>query len=70
MAARKAPQPPPPPMYRVLEMLERLGGGFHQVGDIVMTDQLHATSIGILMERGVIMPWLDPEQIAALPEYA
>ena len=61
----------PQPMYRVLELLENaLDGGFHRPGDILQAEQLRPESIGILLERGIIMPHLDPAQIAALPEYA
>jgi hypothetical protein len=68
---RKTPLTPPQPMYRVLATLERRDGlGFHQVGTILQADQLHAASIGILMEHGIIMPHLDPAVIAALPAYA
>lgn len=69
MAARKTP--PPQPMYRVLATLENArDGGFYVAGDILQTEQLRPTSIGILMERGVIMPHLDPAMVDALPEYA
>ncbi len=58
-------------MYRVLATLERRDGtGVHHVGDILPADQLHPASISILMERTIIMPWLDPDVIAALPAYA
>lgn len=57
-------------MYRVLETLEDGDGGFRRPGAILQNDQLRPASISILMERGVIMPWLDPAAIAALPEYA
>jgi hypothetical protein len=71
MAARIAPPPELLPMYRVLYTLENArDGGFYWPGDIVQADQLSAESISILMERGIIMPHLDPAHIAALPEYA
>lgn len=62
---------PAPALYRVLSTLERLdGGGFHHTGAILNQADLRPESIAILMERGVIMPHLDPATIASLPELA
>lgn len=76
MAAQSAKRsaqsaPPPPPRYRVLATLERLdGAGFHWPGAILDAADLRPESIAILLERGVIMPHLDPALIASLPELA
>lgn len=68
---RKTPPSPPQPLYRVLETLERLDGlGFHRAGDIVQAAELRPTSIVPLMAAQIIMPYLDPRVIAALPAYA
>lgn len=61
--------PPPAPQWRVLHTLEKLGlPGFHQAGDIIGVDQVRPESVLILLETGVIMPHLDPDAIAALPD--
>ena len=60
----------PQPRYRVLRALESLRGGIHQPGRILRASQLHPESIVLLMERGVIMPYLSARQIRALPELA
>jgi hypothetical protein len=70
---RRTPTPPPPalPQWRVLQTLEKVGApGFHAVGDIVGPDQVRPESLLILLEKGIVMPYLDPDQIRALPELA
>lgn len=69
---RRTPPPPAPleygPRWLILQTLEKVGeSGFHQVGDIVGPDQVREESLLILLEKGIVMPYLDPEQIAALP---
>jgi hypothetical protein len=65
---RRTP-PPPPPQWRVLQTLEKVDApGFHYAGDIIGPDQVQRESLLILLDKGIIMPWLDPAQIAALPD--
>lgn len=57
----------PPRMLRVLQDLENPAGGIWPAGTIIPMDALPAASIAILMERQIVMVYLDPAALAALP---
>lgn len=52
---------------RVLQPLENPAGGIWPVDSVIPWDALTPASIAILMERQIVMVYLSPEQIAALP---
>jgi hypothetical protein len=54
--------------YRVLQTLEDGKGGFYYPGTILAPDQVAPSSAVILMERYILMSYIDPAVIAALPE--
>lgn len=54
--------------YLVLQTLEDGRGGFYWPGTVLRPDQVALASAVVLMERGVLMPYIDPAVLAALPE--
>jgi hypothetical protein len=73
--AAPANTPPAAQLLRVLANLEKPEShaaypGVWAAGDVIRTDELPAPSIPILIERGILMFHLDPDQIAQLPELA
>lgn len=62
------PIPPPGPMLRVLRPLEDGNGGAYPPDTILRCDQVRRESLLILLELGVLMFFIDPAALAALPE--
>lgn len=69
----KAPPPAPPTQLRVLSELEKPADhpqapGVWEADQVIRASELDATSIPILMERGIVMAYIEPAALAALPD--